>query len=156
MRVQTLSREITVPAPLEDVFEFFSNAENLEKLTPASLRFEILTPLPIVMKPGTLIEYRLQLFHVPFRWLTEITVWEPGVRFVDVQRAGPYLLWEHEHIFRAGPNGTVIRDNLRYSVPGGFLEPMLSWLLVRRQIERIFEFRERKIVSILGDGRARI
>ncbi|MBI5706124.1 MAG: SRPBCC family protein [Armatimonadetes bacterium] len=150
MRVRTLSREIVVPARLEEVFEFFSNAENLEKLTPASLRFEILTPIPIDMKPGALIEYRLRLIGVPFRWLTEITAWEPGVRFVDVQRAGPYLLWEHEHFFEAIEGGTVIRDCLRFAVPGGLIEPLITHLFVRRQVERIFDYRERQVLAILG------
>lgn len=151
MRVQTLSREITVPAPVEDVFEFFSNAENLEKLTPASLRFEILTPLPIEMKLGAFIEYRLRLLSVPFRWMTEITVWEPGVRFVDVQRAGPYLLWEHEHFFEAIEGGTVIRDRLRFAVPGGIIEPLITRVFVRRQVERIFEYRECRIMAMFGE-----
>lgn len=152
MRVRTLSREIVVPAPIHEVFDFFSRAENLEKLTPSSLRFEILTPKPIEMKPGTLIEYRLRLYGVPIRWLTEITVWEPGVRFVDVQRKGPYLLWEHEHCFVETGDGTAISDNLRYAVAGAFLEPVLHWAFVRRQVERIFEFRQRQIMGLFGCG----
>jgi len=154
MRVRTLSREIIVPAPLEEVFEFFSKAQNLEKLTPPSLRFEILTPMPIELMQGSLIEYRLRLFGIPFRWLTEITVWEPGVRFVDIQRKGPYLLWEHEHSFLpADGGGTVVRDNLRYAVPGWFLEPMISRLFVQRQVERIFDFRGQQVRSIFDPAR---
>ncbi len=150
MRVRTLSRALHVPVPLADVFAFFSKAENLEKLTPASLRFEIVTSTPIEMKPGAMIAYRLRLFGVPFRWLSEITVWEPGVRFVDVQRNGPYLLWEHEHTFESVPEGTVIRDNLRYALPGGPLEPLIFHLFVRRQVEGIFDYRETKVEGIFG------
>lgn len=145
MRVRTLNRQIVVPAPIEEVFEFFSRAENLERLTPDSLRFEILTPVPIEMKPGAFIEYRLRLFGIPFRWQTEITAWEPGKRFVDVQRRGPYLLWEHEHSFERESGNTIIRDNLRYAVAGGPLEPLITWLFVKRQVDRIFDFRENQI-----------
>lgn len=150
MRVRTLSRALHVPAPLADVFTFFSKAENLEKLTPATLRFEIVTPTPIEMKPGATIAYRLRLFGIPFRWVSEITVWEPGARFVDVQRKGPYLLWEHEHTFELVPEGTVIRDNLRYALPGGPLEPLIFHLFVRRQVEGIFDYRETKVEGIFG------
>ncbi|MBL8087858.1 MAG: SRPBCC family protein [Chthonomonas sp.] len=150
MRTYTLNREVVVPAPLDEVFEFFSNADNLEKLTPASLRFKILTNRPIEMKPGALIEYQLRLLGVPFRWLTEITVWEPGIRFIDVQRKGPYLLWEHEHGFRAKGSSTVVTDSLRYAVPGGPLAPMFTRLFVRGQVERIFEYRSRAIAQLFG------
>lgn len=152
MRIRSVSRSTLVNAPIGDVFAFFSKAENLEKLTPRSLRFEILTPVPIEMKPGAEIAYRLRLFGIPFRWLSEITVWEPGVRFVDVQRKGPYSLWEHEHAFESVPEGTVIHDRLRYAVPGGPFEPLLFRLFVRRQVERIFDFRESRIDMMFGSG----
>lgn len=148
MRILQLHRQALIPAPLEDVFPFFSQASNLEHLTPKSLHFEILTPLPIEMKAGTVIEYRLKLMGIPFRWLTEITAWEPSVRFVDVQRKGPYLLWEHEHLFKATSGGTLMEDNLRYAVPGGFLEPVISGLFVNRQVQRVFDFREEAIASV--------
>lgn len=149
-RIHTLSREIVVPAPLDQAFEFFSMAENLERLTPPSLRFEILTPSPIIMEPGTQIEYRLRLFGIPFRWLTEITDWEPNVRFVDLQRKGPYLLWEHVHTFVPTRMGTLIRDDLQYQVPGGPFEPTITRLFVKPQVERIFEYRTKQIATILG------
>ena len=150
LRVRTFRSETFVPAPVDKVFEFFSQAENLERLSPPSLRFEILTPQPIEMRPGALIDYRLRLLGVPFRWQSEIVVWEPGVRFVDVQTRGPYPLWEHEHAFEAVEGGTIVHDGLRYAAPGGPLEPVLHSLFVHRQIERIFAYRERRIREIFG------
>lgn len=141
MRIHRLVRETLVPAPLPKVFEFFSQAENLDSLTPPSLRFEILTPQPIHIQAGTIIDYRLRLLGVRFYWQTEITVWEPGVRFVDVQRKGPYLLWEHEHTFAERGPDTLMVDSLRYAVPGGLFEPLLTAAFVRRQVEGIFSFR---------------
>lgn len=148
MRIRTLYREVIVPAPIAEVFDFFSRAENLEKLTPASLRFEILTPLPIVMMEGALIEYRLRLLGIPFKWVTEITTWEPGARFIDVQRKGPYLLWEHEHSFESKGDETVVRDRLRYAFGAWFLEPLVTWAFVRPQVERIFEYRQRRMLEL--------
>lgn len=151
--VHTLTCETTIPAPLAEVFAFFSEAENLQKLTPASLQFQILTPLPIEMKPGAIIDYRLKLMGVPFKWQTEITVWEPGKRFVDVQRKGPYLLWEHEHEFTASGESTLMVDRLRYATPGGPVEPLVTALFVRRRVEAIFSYRDRAIRQYFGQPR---
>jgi ligand-binding SRPBCC domain-containing protein len=144
--------ETTLQAPIGQVFDFFSRAENLERLTPASLRFQILTPLPIEMRVGAKIEYRLRLFGVPFRWMSEITVWEPGRRFVDVQRKGPYRKWVHEHLFEADGEATRMWDIVQYELPGGFLAPVVHALFVRRQVERIFGYRSRVVVQALDDA----
>lgn len=148
MTVHTFQASATIPAPLEEVFGFFSRAENLQKLTPKHLHFQILTPLPIEMKPGAIIEYRLRLFGISFRWQTEITVWEEGVRFVDVQKKGPYRLWEHEHRFSAQGDSTLMEDHLRYSISGGPLEPAIHAIFVRKQIESIFSFRNSAIERV--------
>src|SRR5689334_16770332 len=109
-RRHVLERAQRVPRPRDEVFAFFEDARNLEAITPAFLRFRVTTPGPIAMAPGARIEYRLSLFGVPFRWRTEIVEYEPGVRFVDVQRAGPYRLWRHLHAFEDAPGGTLVRD----------------------------------------------
>jgi ligand-binding SRPBCC domain-containing protein len=131
-----------LPRPLEVVFPFFADAGNLEALTPPWLRFEILTPLPMVMRVGAIIKYRLSLHGIPLRWQSEITVWEPPLRFVDEQRRGPYRRWIHEHAFTQCGNGCEMRDFVRYSVPGGWLANLL---FVRRDVRRIFEYRFRKL-----------
>ena len=118
-KTYTLDQLQIIARPRHEVFDFFSRAENLEKLTPDLLRFSVKTPLPIEMKPGALIDYRLALFGVPMNWRTKIEVWEPEVRFVDTQLKGPYKLWHHEHLFRDVPGGTEMTDHLRYQVGFG-------------------------------------
>lgn len=128
--------------PPAEAFAFFGDASGLEAITPAWLAFRVVTPAPIEMRPGALIDYRLRLHGVPVRWRTRIEVWEPGERFVDVQVSGPYRLWHHTHEFEAdGEGGTVIRDTVRYALPLGPLGALAHVLFVRRDLERIFDFR---------------
>jgi ligand-binding SRPBCC domain-containing protein len=134
--------EVWLPRPVGEVFPFFADAGNLDLLTPPWLRFEILTPRPIEMKPGALIDYRLRLRGWPFRWRTRITEWQPPVRFVDEQLRGPYRQWIHEHTFVERAGGTVVGDRVRYAVPGGAL---MNALFVRRDVERIFAYRQSKL-----------
>ena len=137
-----LRREQRLPGTPAEVFPFFADAGNLEAITPPWLRFEVVTPRPIEMRPGALIEYRLVLHGLPIAWLTRIEEWEPGVRFVDMQMAGPYRLWHHTHEFRAHPDGgTVMTDTVRYALPLGPLGALAHHVVVRRDVERIFEFR---------------
>ena len=133
-----LTTEIRLPTPIVEVFEFFSDAHNLEEITPPWLHFSVQTPAPIEMKRGALIDYRLRLHGIPIRWRTEITAWEPPYRFVDEQLRGPYRYWRHEHTFEEKDNETIARDQVDYSVPGGAL---IHWLLVKSDVRRIFEYR---------------
>jgi ligand-binding SRPBCC domain-containing protein len=144
-----LERSQWLPGTPEDVFGFFADALNLERITPDWLGFRVLTPGPIVMKRGTLIEYRLRLHGVPIRWLTRIEVWEPPVRFVDVQVRGPYRLWHHTHSFERQGDGTRIRDTVRYSLPYGPLGELARRVFVARDLARIFDFRQ-EAVAIAG------
>jgi ligand-binding SRPBCC domain-containing protein len=145
-RRHRLERLQLIEAPRSRVFEFFSAAENLERLTPPFLRFQILTPLPIPMKRGQLIEYRIALGGVPMRWLTEITSWQPNDSFVDLQLKGPYRLWHHLHEFRDAPRGgTEMRDVVDYELPFGPLGSLAHALTIRRLLERIFDFRQQEI-----------
>lgn len=143
MKIHQITEETLLDAPLEEVFEFFSKAENLAKLTPSTLGFHILTPLPIDMKKGTLIDYNLKIRGVPVTWRTEITVWEPNVRFVDSQLKGPYAQWIHEHRFAAEGNQTRMWDKVDYALPFGILGEIAHAIYVKREVEGIFAFRQK-------------
>jgi ligand-binding SRPBCC domain-containing protein len=149
MRTYVLEREQLVRAPLDEVFEFFSQARNLEALTPSWLRFHVLTPEAIPMHSGTVIEYRLRLRGVPLRWVSLIEEWEPGRKFVDRQLSGPYRLWHHTHEFASHPDGTLVRDRVRYQLPFGPLGAVAHVLFVRRDLDRVFEFRHAAVTRLL-------
>jgi ligand-binding SRPBCC domain-containing protein len=138
MRVHEFQTELWLPLPPEELFPFFADAGNLDALTPPWLNFRIITPLPIVMREGTLIDYRLRVHGLPLRWRTLISAWQPPHRFVDEQLRGPYRQWIHEHTFEAHDGGTLARDVVRYAVPFDFL--LHRWF-VRPDIEKIFRFR---------------
>lgn len=126
-----------LPAPRERVFAFFGDAANLNAITPPWLKFQIVTPLPIEMRAGAHIDYRIRLRGLPVRWRTEITSWEPGVRFVDEQMRGPYRRWVHTHSFRDERGGTRVDDRVEYALPFG----ALANFFVARDLVRIFRHR---------------
>jgi ligand-binding SRPBCC domain-containing protein len=136
-----LERVQLVPAPRDEVFAFFSLAQNLELLTPEFLKFRIVTPLPIAMKQGALIEYRIGLGGVPMKWLTEIREWVPGERFIDTQLRGPYRFWHHLHEFKDAEGGTEMRDCVDYELPFGPLGSLAHTLTVERMLKKIFDYR---------------
>jgi len=137
-----LRDQIWLPYCREDVFAFFADAHNLERLTPPWLNFRILSSLDEGIREGSLIDYKLRLRGVPIRWQTEISVWEPSSRFVDAMRRGPYREWIHEHRFEARDDGTLMTDEVRYAVPGGGL---VHRFLVRPDLERIFRYRHEQL-----------
>jgi len=146
LRYHVLHREQRLPGAPGDVFPFFADAHNLEAITPPWLGFRVVTPAPIAMRAGALIEYRLRLHGLRLAWLTRIDEWTPGVRFVDSQLAGPYALWHHTHEFAPdGPGATVMRDAVRYALPYWPLGEVAHALLVRRDLERIFDFRSAEV-----------
>lgn len=150
MRVHVLERSQRVELPPERAFDFYGDAANLEPLTPPWLRFEVTTPKPIEMGAGTLLDYRLRLHGVPVRWRTLIESWEPPHRFLDVQVRGPYSLWEHTHTFEpAGDGATIIRDRVRYAIPFGPLGSLAHSLFVRRDLARIFDYRQEAVAERL-------
>lgn len=155
-----LRREQLLRAPIERVFPFFADAGNLQRITPPEVGFSIETPLPVAMRVGALLDYRLRLFGVPFRWRTEITQWNPPHGFVDEQVRGPYRLWRHVHRFesvresvrqsvrqpvRDGEgDATKMIDEVHYALP---LAPVgeIAHFVVRAQLDRIFDFRARAV-----------
>jgi len=142
MREFTLQTELWLPRPRSEVFPFFAEARNLEILTPPWLKFEVLTPAPIEMRAGALIDYRIRVHGIPIRWRTEITEWQAPCRFVDRQLRGPYTLWHHTHTFEERDGGTLCLDQVRYRPRGGAL---VNWLFVRRDVDRIFQFRQQRL-----------
>ncbi|MFK7818867.1 MAG: SRPBCC family protein [Planctomycetaceae bacterium] len=138
-----------VPAELPDVFNFFGDASQLQRLTPPWLHFRITTPMPIEIGEGTLIDYRLRLRFIPIKWRTLISEWVPNQRFVDEQLKGPYRLWHHTHEFQPVEDGTLVTDTVRYRVPGGSL---VEKLFVRNDLRRIFEYRYAALERIFVEG----
>jgi ligand-binding SRPBCC domain-containing protein len=151
MRVFTLESQVLLPKPISEVFEFFSEPRNLERLTPPWLRFEVITPAKIEMGPGARIDYRLRLRGIPIRWQSEITVWEPPVRFVDEQHRGPYRQWIHEHRFAGLGDHTLATDHVRYAVLGGAL---VNRLFVAPDLKRVFAYRVEQMNRIFASPRA--
>lgn len=144
-----LSTEIIISRPIEEVFSFFSKAENLQVLTPSFLAFEILSEAPIEMNTGTLIDYRIKLNGLPMKWTTHIKLWSPPFRFVDEQLKGPYLRWEHEHRFETiDSNHTRMFDTVEYRVFGGQL---IHKLFVEKKLRKIFSYRLDKLKSVFPD-----
>lgn len=149
MKTHLLEREQTVDRPLAEVFPFFQNAANLKELVPDFLRFQILTPLPVEMREGAIIDYRIRLFGAPMTWKTEIILYEPPHRFVDLQLRGPYALWRHEHTFEElGPRRTLMRDCVEYAIGYGPLGDVLHAAFIRRTLQKIFDFREQRTREI--------
>jgi ligand-binding SRPBCC domain-containing protein len=146
----TLQREQRLPGRPDEVFGFFADAGNLEAITPPWLAFSIVTPQPIEMRVGALIEYRLRLHGLPVSWLTRIDVWDPGRRFVDVQLTGPYRLWHHTHEFEPlGEDATLMRDTVRWALPLGPLGEVARRAFVQRDLDRIFAFRRDEVARRL-------
>lgn len=145
MKVYSIERETWVPNPLPEVFDFFSRAENLERLTPPWMRFRILTPQPVRMSVGTLIDYKLRVHGFPVKWRTRIENWNPPHEFIDLQLKGPYKLWHHTHRFSESRGGTLITDTVRYGLSFGLAGQLVNRLLVSRDVGEIFDYRAEKI-----------
>ena len=145
-KIYVLRQEQWIPRPIDEVFAFFSDARNLEAITPPWLSFKILSVSTPQIQEGTEIRYQLGLHGIPVKWLTEIRRWEPPCRFVDVQRKGPYKLWHHTHTFIAHGDRTLMKDVVRYTLPFGPLGRIVHALKVRRDVLNIFAYR-RKLIA---------
>jgi ligand-binding SRPBCC domain-containing protein len=147
-KTHQLKTSVTLPLGIEQTFAFFTDASNLEKITPPELRFRILTPQPIEITGSAEIDYRLRLYGLPLNWRSRITDWYPPHRFVDQQIQGPYRLWVHIHRFHEHNGGTTITDEVWYQLP---LWPLgeVVYPLVSGQLNRIFRFRKKAIWNAL-------
>jgi len=142
-----LLAEQTLPGPIDEVFAFFSDARNLERITPPTVRFKILTPDPIHMKVGTLIDYKLRIKGLPIRWRTRISEWDPPHRFTDEQLKGPYRRWHHAHTFKPQGDGTLMTDRIEYRPFGGAL---MNALFVKRDVRAIFSYRQQAMTELFS------
>lgn len=145
-----LERVQLIERPLAEVFPFFADAYNLERITPPFLSFKMLTPRPIEMRAGALIDHQIRLFGFPMRWRTVIEEFIPGQRFVDRQLKGPYKLWHHTHEFHETSEGTVMIDRVRYLMPLGPIGSLARRMFVSGMLERIFDYRYRVIGEVFG------
>jgi ligand-binding SRPBCC domain-containing protein len=147
----TFEAETTVPAPLDEVFPFFSDAANLGRVTPPSVGFQILSPQPVVMREGAVIDYSIRLHGFPMRWRTRIARWNPPHEFIDEQLKGPYRIWVHHHTFTETPDGrTLMRDHVHYALPlPPFGQIALPW--VRAEIKCIFAYRQKVILEMFPE-----
>jgi ligand-binding SRPBCC domain-containing protein len=149
-RIHVLERQQRIERPLAEVFPFYADAANLERITPPWLGFEVTTPQPIEMRAGALIEYCLRLHGIPVKWRTRIEEWSPPHRFVDAQLSGPYTLWHHTHTFRAdGDAATILGDRVRYAIPFGPAGELARALFVAKDLERIFDYRREAVAGLL-------
>lgn len=153
MKLFRFETEQLIPAPLEEVWRFFSSPRNLKTITPPYMGFDILTPVPDTMEPGIIIAYTVRpLWGIPMFWVTEITHVDPLRFFVDEQRFGPYRFWHHRHVFVPTQGGVLMTDIVHYALPVPIIDGLVNRLTVRPRIQEIFEFRRRKIVEIFGDS----
>jgi ligand-binding SRPBCC domain-containing protein len=148
--VHRLERRQRLNRPADEVFSFFARAHNLERITPSWLRFEVRATEPAQMQEGAVIDYRLRLHGLPLRWASRIEEWAPDRGFVDRQVRGPYRVWHHRHTFSADGDGTIIGDEVHYALPMGRLGDLAHALFVRRDLERIFDYRHAAVRDLLG------
>jgi ligand-binding SRPBCC domain-containing protein len=142
-----LTTSLLVARPLDETFAFFADAANLQRITPPWLDFRIVTPLPVEMREGAVIDYRIRMRGLPMQWRSAITLWAPPYRFIDEQVKGPYRSWRHTHGFREVPGGTEVSDTVDYLVPGG---PLVNALFVRRELDAIFRHRQQATLDVFG------
>lgn len=152
-RIWKITATQTLQRPLHEVFPFFADAYNLEKLTPKFLKFRVLTPRPIDMRSGCVINYQLKVHHIPIRWKTTILDFDPPNKFIDTQDSGPYTLWHHTHTFESIDDGAATRctDTVLYKPKGWILAPLINKYFVQREVANIFNYRFKMLESIYAD-----
>lgn len=148
--IYTLEASQELNIPLEKAWDYFSSPENLSNITPPQMGFHITSKVDKKAHQGQIITYKVSL--IPFiktNWVTEITAVKEQEFFIDEQRFGPYSMWHHEHFFESLPNGkTLMKDKISYKIPFGFLGAIAQPLFVKKQLQTIFEYREKVLDTI--------
>jgi len=154
MAIHTLETRQVVKASLQQAWDFFSSPGNLARITPPEMSFTVLSTLPERMFAGMMIEYQVRpLFGIPMTWLTEISHVQEREFFVDEQRVGPYAIWHHEHHFKELSAGLVeMHDKVTYVPPFGVLGELVHLFIIKPQLDKIFEFRQRAVSGLFGEG----
>lgn len=155
MALFTIETEQKIPASIEEVWDFISSPANLRRITPDYMGFEILTKnLPDTMYPGMIIAYKVSpLLGIKMTWVTEITQVKEYEYFIDEQLVGPYSLWHHQHRIFPIEGGVLMNDIINYRPPLGILGRMANGLIIRRQLQEIFDYRRKKLIEIFGEFR---
>lgn len=155
MKIYSLKREQEFTRPVKELFKFFEKPENLEKITPKSVGFNIITPRPIKMHTGAVLDYTIRILGMPIRWTTLITGYNPPYEFSDVSIKGPYSYWHHSHKFVEVEDGTIMYDEVSYALPFGLIGRLVHALFVKRQLKHIFDYRSEVIEEILENRDSR-
>ncbi len=145
----SLYRRQWLPIPLEEAFAFFERPENLARITPPWLGFQMRTAEPVTMAEGVFLDYTIRVLGLPVRWRSRILEYDPPHGFRDAQVVGPYRRWDHRHRFWAEAGGTVVEDRVEYALPFGIFGRGAHWLFVGRQLAAIFDYRQRRIEELL-------
>ncbi len=152
MKINKIHHSQLINKKVQEVFSFFENPANLAKITPPELGFQILTPAPVEMGKGSLIDYTVRVMGVPVRWTSLIAEYDPPHKFVDIQLKGPYSFWHHAHLFKEHPGGTLIEDVVHYCLPFGIAGQLVNRLVVGRQLRSIFDYRRNIIAKYFQEG----
>ena len=152
MKLYNLKTEQQFDHPIEKVFDFFSRPENLSVITPEKMNFNIITPLPIHMGKGKIIDYTIKVLGFPVRWRSIISSYDLPNEFTDEQLLGPYAFWHHKHHFKKHNEGTLMFDTVTYAMPYGWLGRLIHWLSVKNQLQWIFDFRAKKLEEIFSES----
>ena len=152
MKTYVFRKQHSIARPIDDLFNFFKQPDNLEKITPSSVGFTILTPRPIKMQVGTVLDYTIRLIGLPVRWTTMISEYDPPHRFIDVAIRGPYSFWHHTHTFEENDQGTIMTDEVNYSLPFGIFGRLAHFLWVKRQLKYIFDYRMNVISDLMENA----
>ena len=148
MKIYELVKTQVIDSSIDNVFDFFAKPENLKKITPEKLSFNIITPTPITMDKGTVIDYTIRLFGIQVHWRTLITMYDPPHEFIDEQIKGPYNFWHHNHKFKEVEGGVEISDKVNYSIPMGVFGRVLHFFWIKRDLEKIFLHRKKFFENI--------